>query len=218
MKKAVQAKKEKNQRGEDQDRPVEDKNTGQNASVEKSEHGTEKSDEVGRDEGLDGTPNDGTEKEKKEVAAEELLSDEEKLAAEETRAAELQDRYLRLNAEFDNYKRRTAKERLELYKTAGEDIIVSLLPVLDDFDRAMQAAEGSGDNKDVKEGMELIKNKLMTTLAQKGLEPMNSLGKPFDTDNHAAITKIPLVCSGKSINSATSGLNVEPLIPSQAYL
>jgi molecular chaperone GrpE len=98
---------------------------------------------------------------------------------------------LRLYSEFDNYKRRTAKERLELFKTAAEEIIVSLLPVLDDFDRAMTAAEGSKDSADVKEGMALIKNKLMKTLAQQGLEPMNSMGKPFDTDNHEAITKIP---------------------------
>jgi len=68
---------------------------------------------------------------------------------------------------------------------------VSLLPVLDDFDRAMQAAEGSKDNKDVTKGIDLIKNKLMATLVQKGLEPMNSLDTPFDTDNHEAITKIP---------------------------
>jgi len=122
-------------------------------------------------------------------AEEEPVSAHEK--SPEEQIAELNDRFLRLYSEFDNYKRRTAKERLELYKTAGEDIIVSLLPVLDDFDRAMQAAEGSKDNKDVTKGIDLIKNKLMATLVQKGLEPMNSLDTPFDTDNHEAITKIP---------------------------
>ena len=120
---------------------------------------------------------------------EDESTDEEK--SSEQQIGELNDRFLRLYSEFDNFKRRTAKERLELFKTAGEDIIVSLLPVLDDFDRAMKAAEGSKESKDVKEGMKLIKNKLMTTLAQKGLEPMDSMGKAFDTDNHEAITKIP---------------------------
>ena len=121
--------------------------------------------------------------EEKEVVEEEKTPEEQ--------IADLNDRFLRLYSEFDNYKRRTAKERLELFKTAGEDIIVSLLPVLDDFDRAMKAAEGSKNSKDVVEGMALIKSKLMNTLSQKGLEPMDSMGKPFDTDNHDAITKIP---------------------------
>ncbi|MBL4752603.1 MAG: nucleotide exchange factor GrpE [Flavobacteriales bacterium] len=146
--------------------------------------------------------------EKKEVKTEETkgnseeqasdieVSEEEEEPAEEEKSpeqkiADLNDKFLRLYSEFDNFKRRTAKERLELFKTAGEDIIVSLLPVLDDFDRAMKAAEASKESKDVKEGMTLIKNKLMTTLTQKGLEPMDSMGKVFDTDNHEAITKIP---------------------------
>lgn len=120
---------------------------------------------------------------------EEEAASKEKSPEEEI--AELNDRFLRLYSEFDNYKRRTAKERLELFKTAGEDIIVSLLPILDDFDRAMKAAEDSGEGKELKKGIELIKNKLTTTLEQKGLEPMNSMGTTFDTDNHEALTKIP---------------------------
>jgi len=124
-----------------------------------------------------------------EKSDDEPATEQEKSPEEEI--AELNDRYLRLYSEFDNYKRRTAKERLELFKTAGEDIIVSLLPVLDDLDRAMKAAQDSKEAKEVRQGMELIKSKLMATLEQKGLEPMNSKGKPFDTDNHEAITKIP---------------------------
>lgn len=149
----------------------------------------DKKDDVVKDEPM--TDDEDPTKENSPEDGDEGESASEQEKTHEEQIAELNDRFLRLYSEFDNYKRRTAKERLELYKTAGEDIIVSLLPVLDDFDRAMQAAKGSKDNKDVKEGMELIKNKLMTTLAQKGLEPMNSMGKPFDTDNHAAITKIP---------------------------
>ena len=139
---------------------------------------------------------DSKESESEEETTEEDESSETSKEVKEEKSpeqelAELNDRFLRLYSEFDNYKRRTAKERLELFKTAGEDIIVSLLPVLDDFDRAMKAAGDSGEGKEVKQGMELIKNKLASTLEQKGLEPMNSMGKAFDTDNHEAITKIP---------------------------
>ena len=123
--------------------------------------------------------------------AEDDDSEPEKEKSPDEKLAELNDRYLRLYSEFDNYKRRTSKERLELFKTAGEDIILSLLPVLDDFDRAIKAAEDSEEEKELKTGIELIKNKLLVTLEQKGLEPMDSMGKPFDTDNHEAITKIP---------------------------
>ena len=122
---------------------------------------------------------------------ETVKEESEKESTPEEKIEELNDKFLRLYSEFDNYKRRTTKERLELFKTAGEDIIVSLLPILDDFDRAMKAAEDSKEVKEVRQGMELIKNKFITTLEQKGLEPMDSMGKVFDTDNHEAITKIP---------------------------
>ena len=150
----------------------------------------DKKEDLVKEEPLPGDEDTKKEKSEKEGSEEEESASEQEKTPEE-QITELNDRFLRLYSEFDNYKRRTAKERLELFKTAAEDIIVSLLPVLDDFDRAMKAAEDSKDNKDVKEGMELIKNKLMKTLAQQGLEPMNSMGKPFDTDNHEAITKIP---------------------------
>jgi len=149
----------------------------------------DKKDDVVKDEPMPDDEGPTKENSQEDGVEEESVAEQEK--TQEEQIAELNDRFLRLYSEFDNYKRRTAKERLALYKTAGEDIIVSMLPVLDDFDRAMQAAKGSDSNKDVKEGIELIKNKLMTTLAQKGLEHMNSQGKPFDTDNHEAITKIP---------------------------
>lgn len=132
---------------------------------------------------------ESSEGETEEDVSAEASAEVEKTPEEEL--VELNDRFLRLYSEFDNYKRRTAKERLELFKTAGEEIIVSLLPVLDDFDRAMKAAEDSGDEKELRKGFELIKNKLTSTLEQKGLEPMNSMGTSFNTDNHEAITKIP---------------------------
>lgn len=101
------------------------------------------------------------------------------------------DRYLRLFAEFENFKKRTARERIELFKTASQDVIVSLLPVLDDFDRALKEIEKSEDDTLFK-GVTLISHKLNETLRQKGLTEVNvSAGEVFNADNHEAITQIP---------------------------
>lgn len=116
------------------------------------------------------------------------LSAEEKLQQEN---AALNDKYLRLFAEFDNFKRRTQKERSELLQTAGKDVIVSLLPVLDDFDRATKAIETATDINPIREGVALVHSKLKSILAQKGLKEIESINSVFDTDNHEAITKIP---------------------------
>ncbi len=115
-------------------------------------------------------------------------------SAEETLRTELadaNDKYLRLYAEFDNYKRRTTKERLELLQTAGKDVIVDLLTVLDDFERAAKSMETATDVQAVKEGVALVQNKLKNILSGKGLKEMNSIGTPFDADIHEAITNIP---------------------------
>lgn len=117
-----------------------------------------------------------------EKSAEDLLKEELALA---------NDKYLRLYAEFDNFRRRTTKERIELLQTAGKEIIVSLIPVLDDFERAAKAMETSTDVNAVKEGVALIQNKLTGILTQKGLKPMESIGTAFDADVHEAITNIP---------------------------
>ncbi len=101
------------------------------------------------------------------------------------------DKFLRLYAEFDNYKRRTSKERIDLLQTAGKDVIVSLLPVLDDFERASRAIENAKDVAAVKEGVGLVYSKLKNLLAQKGLKEMVSKGQPFDADIHEAVTNIP---------------------------
>ncbi|AOM78332.1 nucleotide exchange factor GrpE [Pedobacter steynii] len=116
------------------------------------------------------------------------ISVEEKLQQE---VAALNDKYLRLFAEFDNYKRRTQKERVELLQTAGKDVIVSLLPVLDDFDRANKAMDAATDINPIREGIALVHHKLKSVLGQKGLKEMESINTPFDTDLHEAITKIP---------------------------
>lgn len=97
---------------------------------------------------------------------------------------ELKDKYMRLFAEFDNHKRRTVKEKLDLMKTASQDIMTALLPVLDDFDRAKQ-------NGELSEGIALIFNKIHNTLQNKGLEAMESNGQPFNPELHEALTEIP---------------------------
>src|SRR5580698_7787394 len=94
------------------------------------------------------------------------------------------DRYLRLYAEFDNFRRRTIKEREEARKMEGKDLMVSLLPVLDDFERALRSMENTTDVVPVKEGVELIQNKLKNTMAQKGLKAMETIGTPFDPELH----------------------------------
>lgn len=105
---------------------------------------------------------------------------------------EAKDKYLRLYSEFENYRRRTAKERLELIKTANEDLVIALLPVLDDFNRATQAMGDQEDTKSIKEGIQLIYSKFSKALENKGLKPMGDLkGEAFDAEVHDAITQIP---------------------------
>jgi molecular chaperone GrpE len=123
-----------------------------------------------------------------EKATENTVAAEEKLK-EELSAAN--DKYLRLFAEFDNFRRRTSKERVELLQTAGKEIIVSLLPVLDDFERAFKSMETATDVVAVQAGAELIYSKLNNILTQKGLKSMDSVGEPFDADLHEAITNVP---------------------------
>ena len=103
---------------------------------------------------------------------------------------ELNDKYLRLYSEFDNYRKRTIKEKIDLQKSASQDLIADLLPVIDDFERALQAFEEHKADDETIKGIELIYNKLFNLLIQKGLEPMNSMGTEFNTDYHEAITNI----------------------------
>ena len=104
---------------------------------------------------------------------------------------ELNDKYLRLFSEFDNYRKRTAKEKIELSKTASESIMVDLLPILDDFERAIQTMENKETDANY-EGVVLIYNKFKRTLEQKGLEEINAQGAVFDTDEHEALTNVPV--------------------------
>lgn len=104
---------------------------------------------------------------------------------------EQKDKYLRLSAEFDNYRKRTMKEKAELILNGGEKSISSILPVIDDFERAIKTMETAKDVKAVKEGIELIYNKFMATLAQNGVKVIETKDQPLDTDYHEAIAVIP---------------------------
>jgi molecular chaperone GrpE len=104
---------------------------------------------------------------------------------------ELNDKYLRLYSDFDNYRRRTLKDIGDIRKNASEDLVVKLLTVLDDFERAIKAFDTTENALALKEGIILIFNKFMTTLTSQGLEQMKTVGETFDTDFHEAITNIP---------------------------
>ena len=105
--------------------------------------------------------------------------------------AELKDKYLRLYADFENFRRRTAKEKLDLIGNANEGLLQALIPVVDDFERAMQSIESTNDVTALKEGVSLIYTKLFKTLEGKGLKPMTAKGEPFDADLHESVTQFP---------------------------
>jgi len=109
----------------------------------------------------------------------------------EAKVAELNDKYLRLYSEFDNYRKRTIKEKSDIIRSAGEDVFKAVIPTIDDFERAIKANESVTDAAPIKEGMVLIYNKLKASCISKGLEAMESAGKPFDADIMEAITHIP---------------------------
>nr|WP_262482245.1 nucleotide exchange factor GrpE [Arcticibacter svalbardensis] len=140
-----------------------------------------------------------------EVEAVEEISVEEKLQGD---LKEANDKYLRLYAEFDNYKRRTTKERIDLLQSAGKDVLLSILPVADDLERAIKAMESVSDVKAIKEGIILVSSKLKNTLGQKGIKEMESIGTVFDADIHEAITNIPAPSAdlkGKVIDEVEKG-------------
>lgn len=133
--------------------------------------------------------------EQKEVVEQEATPGELKAETEikpsDAKIAELNDKYMRLYSDFENYKRRTSKERIEFSQVAAKDFFVMMLPVIDDFERAMKSVTDAKDIDAVKEGITLIYQKFTKTLFAKGLEPMESKGVVFDPEVHEAITNIP---------------------------
>ena len=140
------------------------------------------------------------------------LSEEEKLAQELEKAneqiEEQKDKYLRLSAEFDNYRKRTMKEKAELILNGGEKSISSILPIVDDFERALKNMETATDVAAVKEGVELIYNKFMSVLGQNGVKVIETKEQPLDTDYHEAIAVIPApneALKGKILDCVQTG-------------
>lgn len=146
--------------------------------------------------------------EAQELGQEELveISREDQLEQE---VAELKDKQIRLFAEFENFKKRTAKERIDLFRNAGVEFFEAMLPILDDFDRAAKHREEIKDTQELQKGFDLIHSKLLGILEQKGMKSMDSsVGKDFDTDFHEAITQIPAPSAdmkGKVIDETEKG-------------
>ena len=153
-----------------------------------------------KEEELKNTEKEAQDTENQEVESVELTSEE--LIQQE------KDKYLRLFAEFENYKKRTSKERIELFKTASQELMTSLLPILDDFDRGLQEIKKVKD-KEVLKGMQLINDKFKNTLSQKGLSELHvNQGDDFDAEIHEAISQIPAPSEklkGKVIDAVEKG-------------
>ena len=161
--------------------------------------GKESSDVQGNNESTSSNTKDSQEDKKEEA---------DQLTELQTKYDTLNDKYLRLYSEFENFRRRTAKEKLDLMKNAGADMVAEILPVIDDFDRAINSNEKGTDEEALKEGFKLIHHKLLHLLEGKGLKPMNSINQPFDTEYHEAITNIPAPSEdmkGKVIDVAEKG-------------
>lgn len=140
------------------------------------------------------------------------VNENEKLQNE---LAELKDKYIRLVAEFDNFRKRTAKERIELHQSAGKEVILSLLDVLDDCERAEKQFETTEDGESLKEGSRLIFAKLRNILYARGLKPLDSVGQEFDTSLHEAITTVPAASEelkGKVMDEIQKGYLLNDII------
>ena len=158
----------------------------------------------------DAAAEDEVSEEAEDIAAEAeaVVADAERVAAAEAEAAAMKDRYLRLQAEWDNYRKRTMKEKAELILNGGEKSISSILPIVDDFERALKNMETATDVAAVKEGVELIYNKFITVLGHNGVKVIETKEQPLDTDYHEAIAVIPApdeALKGKILDCVQTG-------------
>ncbi len=135
--------------------------------------------DINSDENIDGTQH-----------LNDPVAEESEIEMLNQKIQELNDRYLRQAAEFDNFKRRNARERIEMIQTAGKDVITELLEVLDDSERAQKQMENSDDISQIKEGIQLVFNKLRNTLGARGLKPIEAVNQEFNVDLHEAVTEI----------------------------
>jgi molecular chaperone GrpE len=175
------------------------------STVAMNEHANQTENQPGNAEDLTPGMEESLAGSEEENASAEEISELDQLKVE---LAGQKDKYLRLVAEFENFKRRNAKERIELMQTAGRDVITELLDVLDDSDRAQKQLESSEDISQVREGILLVFNKLRSRLQARGLKPMETIGKEFNPDLHEAITEIPApnkAMEGKVIDEVGKG-------------
>ena len=136
----------------------------------------------------------------------QFIQDELKACTDKN--AELQDKYLRLSAEFDNYRKRTHKEKSEMIKTASDDLLKKIIPVVDDFERGLAAVNNSVDLEAIKQGMNLIYGRFKEFLQQQGIREIESINQEFNTDFHEAVTKIPVTdenLKGKVVDVVEKG-------------
>ncbi len=143
------------------------------------------------------------------------LSPEEEIGELKQQIAELKDKYLRVYAEFENFKKRSIREKLDMMRTAAQDTMSVLLPILDDFDRAKKAADTANSSESFSEGVELVYHKLYNTLKAQGLEAMESTGSLFDAELHEAVTEIPAPAEemkGKIIDTIEKGYKLRDKI------
>jgi molecular chaperone GrpE len=181
-------KKASNKKAEDEKKQV-DKTTEANADIEK-------------------TPKKKPKKQSESKQAKQIRELKEQLD-------DMNDKYLRLSAEFDNYRKRTLKEKMDLTKLAGRDIFENMLPVIDDMERAAENMVNSKDLNALKEGLDLILAKFSAFLTSQGVKPIDSKGKEFDTDEHEAVTKIPAPSEdmkGKVVDVITKGYKLNDQI------
>jgi molecular chaperone GrpE len=175
---------------------MEEKNNQREDLIQKKEEGEtserNKQPDLNSETGLPGELSEEQQEHKKEKSSKSKHHKEDRTEELEQEVAQLNDKYLRLYSEFDNYRKRSIKERLEFGKSAASELIISLLPILDDFERALNTMETIEDKENaIIDGINLVYNKLKNILYQQGLERMKVLGEEFDTDFHEAMTKIP---------------------------
>lgn len=193
-------KEEKNMKSEEKKNNQNDHTTQQEESRKESEHNQqEEAQQQQAPEGEEAeeqqpeNADDTSQQEKKEKKKDKKDKKQEKKRekSDKEKLAELQDRYLRLQAEYDNYRKRTLREKMELTRSAGEDILQGLLPVMDDFERALQSIDEAENAEAFKDGVHLIYGKFKEFLRQQGVKEMESQDQEFDTDKHEAISKVP---------------------------
>lgn len=149
--------------------------------------------------------------EQNEAEAAENQSKQDELSVDSKELEEMKDKHLRLQAEFENYRRRTLKEKADLISTAGEKVLVNLLPVIDDLDRALESTASAQDVNAVREGLELIVNKFQNFLKNNGVAEIEAKNQDFDADKHEAVTKFPAPSEdmkGKVIDVVQKGYTI----------